>query len=357
MMRIAVDTSSILLRSAGVKNYVWHWVRAMRKIAGEDAIRAFPFLGELGALNHEGSPYGALPTLARMALVYGVNVPGVPWLDLLHRRCDVFHASNQTRIAPRRMKLTSTIHDLTCFLMPELHTRGNVGADRDFAKGILARADRLIAVSENTRKDAIEVLKLDPDRVETIYSGVPDCFFDAKPLARAKPYALFVGTIEPRKNIDTLLDAWKQVKARAEFDLVIAGPVGWSAEPTLRRIQAEAVYRGYVPEGEMPGLTAGATAFVYPSLYEGFGFPVAQAMAAGVPVVTSNTSCLPEVAGEAALYCDPRSPAEIAAQLDRVLESESLRTRMAAAGREKARAYRWEACARQSLAFFQGVTG
>lgn len=357
MMRIVVDTSSILLRSAGVKNYVWHWVRAMREIAGQDTIRAFPFLGELGALNHEGSPYAALPTLARMALVYGVNVPGVPWLDLLHRGCDVFHASNQTRIAPRRMKLTATIHDLTCFLMPELHTRGNVGADREFARGILARADRLIAVSENTRKDAIQVLKLDPERVETIYSGVPDCFFHAKPAVRAKPYALFVGTIEPRKNIDTLLDAWKQVKARADFDLVIAGPVGWNAARTLHRIQAEAVYRGYVPEAEMPGLTAGATAFVYPSLYEGFGFPVAQAMAAGVPVVTSHTSCLPEVAGEAALYADPRSPAEIAAQLDRVLESETLRQRMSAAGREKARAYRWEACARHSLEFFQRVTG
>ncbi|MBX9601973.1 MAG: glycosyltransferase family 4 protein [Bryobacteraceae bacterium] len=356
MMRIVVDASSVLLRSAGVKNYVWHWVNAMRGIAGRDAIRAFPFLGDLGALNHQGSPYPALPTLARLALVYGANVPG-PWLDLLHRGCEVFHASNQTRIAPRRMKLTATIHDLTCFLMPELHTRGNVGADRDFARGILARADRLIAVSENTRRDAIEVLKLDPGRVETIYSGVPDSFFVAKPAARSRPYVLFVGTIEPRKNLGALLDAWKQVKARERFDLIIAGPAGWSSERTLQRIRAESVYRGYVPEAEMPGLTAGATAFVYPSLYEGFGFPVAQAMAAGVPVVTSNTSCLPEVAAEAALYADPRSATEIAAQLDRVLESESLRTRMAAAGRERARAYRWDNCARASLRFFERVAG
>ena len=103
-------------------------------------------------------------------------------------------------------------------------------------------------------------------------------------LGAAAPYALYVGTIEPRKNLDTLLDAWRQLKPepRQEFDLLIAGPEGWSAENTLARIRAEANYLGYVPEADLPGLIAGATVFVYPSLYEGFGFPVVQAMAARV---------------------------------------------------------------------------
>lgn len=112
-------------------------------------------------------------------------------------------------------------------------------------------------------------------------------------------------------------------------------------------------YLGYVPEDELPGLTAGATAFVYPSLYEGFGFPVAQAMAAGVPVITSNTSCLPEVAGEGALLVDPRSPREIQAALEKLLSSQSLRDQLRTAGTDRARRYRWEACARQSLEFFR----
>jgi glycosyltransferase involved in cell wall biosynthesis len=112
-------------------------------------------------------------------------------------------------------------------------------------------------------------------------------------------------------------------------------------------------YLGYVPEDELPGLTAGATAFVYPSLYEGFGFPVAQAMAAGVPVITSNTSCLPEIAGEGAVYIDPRSPGELRAAMENVLTSPSLRERLGKAGAERAQRYRWDSCAQKSLEFFR----
>jgi len=114
-------------------------------------------------------------------------------------------------------------------------------------------------------------------------------------------------------------------------------------------------YLGYVPEDELPGLTAGATAFIYPSLYEGFGFPVAQAMAAGVPVITSNSSCLPEIAGEGALLVDPRSPSEIQVALEKLLMSPTLRQQLRTAGRARAQQYRWETCARRSLEFFRRV--
>jgi alpha-1,3-rhamnosyl/mannosyltransferase len=219
--------------------------------------------------------------------------------------------------------------------------------------------DGLIAVSENSRQDAIRVLKIDPDRIRTIYSGIPDEYFDALPTRRAKPYALYVGTIEPRKNLDTLLDAWRQLKpeTRQEFDLLIAGPEGWSAEATVTRIRAEANYLGYVPEADLPGLIAGATVFVYPSLYEGFGFPVVQAMAAGVAVLTSNTSCLPEITGGGALLVDPQSAGELAAGLTRLLESESQRRTLASCGRKRAQQFRWETCAKQSLDFFRKIVG
>ena len=143
----------------------------------------------------------------------------------------------------------------------------------------------------------------------------------------------------------------------AHFDLIVAGPEGWHSTATMARIRTEAVYLGYVPELEMPGLMAGAAVFVYPSLYEGFGFPVVQAMAANVPVVCSNTSCLPEVAGGAAALVDPRSVAEIAAQLGRLLESPGERTRLAQLGRIQAERFKWERCAEESLAFFREVAG
>ncbi len=350
-MIVTIDATSALLRSAGIKSYTYHLVRALRRIAGADEIRAYPYLKDFGALDHETSTLSRFATLSRIGALYLSR--STPLLDLMLAGSDVFHASNQVRRAPRGVKLTATIHDLTCWLMPELHTEANVRADRTFAEQILRRADGLIAVSENTRQDAIKMLGIAPEKIQTIYSGVAEEYFDARPSKRERPYVLYVGTIEPRKNLDVLLDAWKLL--RTDFELVIAGPEGWGSEATLARIRAEATYLGYVPEADLPGLVAGAAIFVYPSLYEGFGFPTVQAMAAGVPVVTSNTSCLPEIAGDAAVLVDPRSASEIARGLQRLLDSESLRAEFAARGRKRAAMFRWETCAARSLAFFRRV--
>jgi glycosyltransferase involved in cell wall biosynthesis len=358
-MRITIDATSALLRSAGVKSYTYHWVRHLRQRANGDEIRAFPFLDDFGALDHETSTRDRWQTLPRLALLYFVNIPGNPTMDWLCAGTDIFHASNQVHNVPRKAKLTATIHDLTCWLMPQFHTEGNVRADRYFADKIWRRADGLIAVSENTRQDAIRLLGIAPEKIHTIYSGVPDEYFHATPARRARPYVLYVGTIEPRKNLDTLLDAWRQLTPvlRNAFELVVAGPSGWRSEKTLARIRSEATYLGYVPEPDLPGLVAGATVFAYPSLYEGFGFPVVQAMAVGVPVLTSNTSCLPEVTGGAAALVDPQSASEIATALTRLLESESARTDLIVRGRQRAQQFQWDACAEQSLALFRNLAG
>jgi glycosyltransferase involved in cell wall biosynthesis len=358
-VRILIDATSLLLRSAGVKSYTWHWLRHLRRLAPPGSVGAFPFLGEAGGeLDHEHSVAGAWTTWPRLGLVFLMNLAGGGALDVACRGYDLFHSSNMVRVAPRRARLTATLHDLTTLLMPELHTGGNIHADEYFANNILKRAAGLIAVSENTKQDAVRLLSIEPDRIEVIYSGVDERFFTAKPLVRTRPYVLFLGTIEPRKNLDALLDAWRFVPD--DFDLLIAGPAGWNSEATIARLRSDAgniYYLGYLPESEIPALTAGASAFAYPSLYEGFGFPVAQAMAASVPVVTSNTSCLPEIAGEGALCVDPRSPAQIGAALNRVLSDAALSARLGAAGRQRAQRYRWDECARRSLEFFEKVMG
>ena len=359
-MKITIDATSALLRSAGVKGYTYHWLRGLRQQAGAgDEIRAFPLLQDWSRLDHERSVLPLASTVARLAALHAANVLGPPVLDVLLGGIDVFHAGNLVKQAPGRARLTATIHDLTSWIMPEVHTPSTLRADRTFEERILKRADGLIAVSENTRQDAIRLLGIEPGRIRTIHSGVAEEYFDAQPRARAKPYVLFVGTIEPRKNLDTLLDAWGAMKRdlRQQFDLVIAGPQGWNSASTMERIRQEAKYLGYVPEAEMPGLVAGAALFVYPSLYEGFGFPVAQAMAANVAVLCSGTSCLPEIAGEAGAYVDPRSAGDMAAQLTRLLESREERSRLAQLGRVKAECYRWERCARESLAFFREIAG
>src|SRR5262249_40030188 len=151
---------------------------------------------------------------------------------------DVFHCSNQCRNPPRNTRLTATIHDLTCWLMPGVHSAANVRADRTYAERVLKRADALIAVSENTRRDATAVLSIPGDRIVAIHPGIAERFFHVSPddttrvrqkLHLAKRYVLSLGTIEPRKNIERLLAAWSGLpKAlHREFDLVFAGPMGW----------------------------------------------------------------------------------------------------------------------------------
>lgn len=361
-MRIVIDASSLLLRSAGVKTYFYHWLKALWREAGPETIQAFPFLQQLGNLRHEGSVLGPLGTYPRLGAVHLARLGFQPLFRWVTRGADVFHVSNLVRTRPRGIRVTATVHDMTCWLMPELHTAANVRADRAFGENVLKHADGIIAVSESTRQDVIRILGVSPERVRTIWSGVPEAYFHAKPRSEKQPYLLFLGTIEPRKNVGLLLDAWESLKPslRKEFRLVVAGATGWKSEAVTQRLVAGVPgvqFAGYVAEGEVPSLVAGAVAVVYPSLYEGFGFPVAQAMAAGAPVIVSNVSSLPEIAGDAALLIDPHSVADLRAALESILTSPGLRARLAANARKRASAFRWETAARASLEFFSEVAG
>jgi alpha-1,3-rhamnosyl/mannosyltransferase len=364
-MRVVIDASPLLVRSAGVKNYLYYWIEHLRQAAGGDTIRTLPPMPGLGGLRHDSSVAGRLRTVQGLATLALGNYTPLPVLDACLRGADAFHASVLVRRPPARTKLTATIHDLTCFLMPDLHPAANLRAERSFAE-ILRRADGLIAVSHSTRDDAVRVLGIAQEKIKVIHSGVADAFFDCAPAAveavrhryrLERPFVLFVGTIEPRKNLDLLLDAFAALppEVRREHDLVVAGPVGWKAEATVERLRAVR-YLGYIPEADLAPLTAAAAVFAYPSLYEGFGFPVAQAMAAGVAVITSNVSSLPEVAGDAALLVDPRSQSELQTGLERLLTQPELRVRLAAAGRIRATRFRWSECAAHSLDFFRQIT-
>jgi len=360
-VNIAIDATPLLVRSAGVKNYLYYWITHLRRQAGRDTIRTFPHLPRLGALDHEASIAGRLRTISGLATLALSNYTPLPALDWATRGADVFHATVLARNPPRRCSLTATIHDMTAWTMPELHPASNKRAEASFAD-LARRADRLIAVSQCTKDAAVRVLKLDPDKIAVIHSGVADAFFD--PPARdvrekyglRKPYVLYIGTVEPRKNLDTLVDAYEALPQdiRDAHDLVIAGPMGWASDATQAKV-SRARRLGYIPEADLAPLTAAATVFAYPSLYEGFGFPVVQAMAAGVPVITSNVSSLPEVTGDAAVLVDPRSVAELRDALLRLLTTESLRTDLARKGRHQAAQFRWTTCAAKSLSFFRAL--
>ncbi len=367
-MRVIIDAVPLLVRSAGVKNYLYYWIQHLQQEPHGMDIGLFPFLDHLHRLDHEGSIANPVTTYLRLGLVFLLNRFPNDIAGWMEPDADVFHTCKLLN-PPRRAKLTATLHDLTCWLLPETHSPANVAADRNFAERILKRADGLIAVSETTRDDAVQILGVRPDKIRVIHHGIAESFFRAAPehakAVRAhyglrRPYFLFVGTIEPRKNVDLLLDSYEGLPAstKEEVDLVVAGPSGWAHDRTLARLQNSAPgirYLGYVAERDMPGLFAGAAALVYPSLYEGFGFPVAQAMAAGTPVITSSVSALPEIAGGAALLVDPRSETELREAMQNLLTSPATRSRLAESGRSNAQRFQWQECVRRSLAFFQDV--
>jgi glycosyltransferase involved in cell wall biosynthesis len=288
------------------------WIRALRGAARGDDIRSF----------HSGRMAGIL---------------GSAWLDFAIRGSDVFHASRRTPCAPRRAKLTATVEDLSFWLMPLLNTPTETKAAHLFAERILGPADALIAVSDAVRQDAIRLLGIDAGNITTIYPGVDAEFFDAQPAPRGRPYVLARGGDDRRQNSQAVADAWRMLSQdlRASFDLVVVGP----------------------GESMGAGLVAGATLLADVPLYAGFALSVAQAMAAGVAVVTSDSSSMPEVGRDAGVMVDPHSVSEIAAALTRLLESESERAKLARYGRARAEKYRWERCAADSLAFFHRVLG
>jgi len=284
---------------------------------------------------------------------------------------DLFHASNQMRRATGHGKLTGTIHDVTSWLMPDLHRSGTLIADREYAELIWKRADGLIAVSHKSKQDAVEVLGIAADKITVVYHGIADSYFEvtAAQISKMreiyriqKPYVLFLSTIEPRKNLDRLITAYESMSnaTRSEFDLLVGGPYGWNSEATMQRLVQSPKgvrYLGYVPEHHLPALFAGATLFVYPSLYEGFGLPVLQSMAAGTPVLLSFAGALPEIAADCAAYIDPYSADDLSNGLTRMLLSPSERVRFSEAGRLRAARFQWTACAHQTWEFFQNIIG
>lgn len=368
-MKIVIDATPLLIRSAGVKAVIYHWAQAMLSAAPDD-VSLFPALGKLGPLHHERSVVSRPRTAVSILQWILNNRYNIRFTELYAGTGDIFHATNQIWRPPARPRLTATLHDVTTWKFPETHAKGTLILDDNWHARVLRRAAGILAVSEHTRRDAVEVLNLNPDKIKVIYNGVAESYFSVTQeqamsvrnrYGLAKPYVLQVGTIEPRKNTMRLLDAWDSLRweLRDYFDLVLAGPMGWADEKVQARIRSlpsGVRYLGYVPEADLPAITKGASLLAYPSLYEGFGLPIAQAMACGVAVLTSNTSSMPEVAGPAARLIDPESVSEISAALTSLLENKEERSRLATLGaRIAAERYRWPVVAQKSLEFFRSL--
>ena len=257
------------------------------------------------------------------------------------------------------------VHDLTFKRFPHLLQQETlVNLERQMVRE-LTRADAVICVSEATRKDLIELFDVDPRRAITILSGLGNQpAGEQVAMALPEHYALFVSTIEPRKNVEVLIEAMEMLwsSGRWEGHLVLAGRVGWKAGRALEMIARsrwkERIHRfDYLPPDALSTLYARADMFVFPSWYEGFGFPLLEAMAAGVPCIASRTSSLPEVGGDAALYIDPADARDLAYAIARVASDDELRRTLREAGPLRAASFDWSVTAEKTLQVLRRVAG
>ncbi len=258
------------------------------------------------------------------------NRLGMNRLTTVMPQINVFHSWDWLQPPDKNLPLVSTIHDLAILKFPETVHPKILRLHQQSWKKLKERGAEIIAVSAATKKDCVELLGFSPDRVHVIYEALPKEVsqvaegLDEETFERIKtrlklnrPYLFFVGTREPRKNLVRLIEAWQGMAA--DVDLLIAGESGWDESAQTNKKLKQPRFLGRVSDRELAVLYSEAEVFVYPSLYEGFGLPILEAFYHGVPVVTSNVSAMPEVAGNAAELVDPLSVKSIQAGIEKIL--------------------------------------
>lgn len=310
--------------------------------------------------------YGLSAALAR---VTGCAFPGT---RRMAAKLNLYHATDHLIPRLRGLPVVATICDALVVERPDWVNAGPAAFRSRLFRGAARWADHVIAISHAMVPALVEHLGVRRDAVSVVHLGVDERWFERVPQDRRrevlerhgvrKPYFLFVGTLQPRKNVERLMAAYEALPPdiRDAHLLVVAGQAGWASAQTveaLRRMQAQgrAAWLEYVPQEDLFALYQGAAAFVFPSLAEGFGMPVLEAFASRVPVITSNTSSLPEVAGDAALLVDPTSVEAISESMAKVANSAAEVAGLVERGYARARAMSWARCAEQTLATYRKV--
>lgn len=287
-------------------------------------------------------------------------------------KVDLLHAAAFTLPYNISCRSVITIFDLTFFTMPHVHEKSKVAYFRKMIPPTLNRADKIIAISQQTKNDIIKLFNIADEKVEIIHIGVGMRF---KPVARddgfnrmrkkhglPESYILFVGTIEPRKNLCNLIRAYSEMQKRGfPHSLVIVGKRGWGYKEifnVIRKLKVKSIiFTDFVDDADMPFIYNGADVFVYPSFYEGFGIPVVEAMACGVPVVTSNVSSMAEIAEGAAALVDPYQAEQISAAIERILEDKAYARTLVAQGLSRAAMFSQEKMVSMTQGVYHKVLG
>jgi glycosyltransferase involved in cell wall biosynthesis len=296
------------------------------------------------------------------ALAYFANFG----MDRMFGDIDLFHATEHLLPRLKTTRSVFTLHDLIFQFDPDSHKPLNIAFLKTLMPRFLRAADAIIAVSECSQRDAVNLYGIPADKIHVIYEGVDPKFMpitDPDRLAQVRlkyrlpdRFILHIGTIEPRKNLPLLFEAAAQTKEH----IVVAGKLGWLTEPILAKVKELGVedrvtFTGFIADDDLPAMMSAATVLAMPSKYEGFGLPILEAMACGTPVVASNAASLPEVGGDAVLYAWPEDVRSWISLLTLALDDVELRGWLREKGLRQAAKFRWETMARETLEVYMAV--
>ncbi len=376
-MHIGIDAHAIGARQGGNETYIRNLIRALAEIDGENRYtiylanaRAAETWRDGFANQHKNFSVKLLPPPTPL-----VRAPVFLAYELFRRPVDALHVQ-YTAPPFCRVPVIATIHDLAFEHLPETFTRRGSWQLKLTVRATARKAARIATVSEYSRQDLIRSYHLPPEKVVVTYNGIEPHFTpqpaspsEAEEIGRrfgiARDFLLAVGSLQPRKNLVRLIRAYSKLRGECEsFDhqLVIVGRKLWLAGEIFAEVKRQpwaddVILTGYVADEDLPALYRAASAFVYPSIFEGFGLPPLEAMACGTPVVTGDNSSLPEVTGDAALLVDARDEQALANSLLEVVSNQPLRARMREKGIAQARKFTWREAAEKTLRLYRESCG
>ena len=370
-MHVAFDGTTLRPERTGVGYYTEHLLRHLLQ-CGDDV--------ELSVISDRPiETTSPLPSCVRVP-TGSWTISRLLWMQTIAPRVlrdlrpDVAHFTNGMTPLASPVPTGVTIHDMSLTLYPRYHPPRRVLLNRPLVNMAARRADAIITVSESAKRDILDVFGLAPDRVHVVHEAAAPSFRrvqDQDVLDRvraryglAERFILYVGTIEPRKNLLKLCEGFARRRAKGDLphQLVCAGPYGWLSRGLADHIARLGIaeptrFTGYVPFEDLPALYTLAEMFVFPSLYEGFGLPVVEAMACGTPVITGRVAALSEVTGDAVEHVDDLEPDAIGDALARLSADEGRRQELSSRGLERARRFSWERAARETVEISRRVAG
>jgi glycosyltransferase involved in cell wall biosynthesis len=370
-MRIAFDGTTLRPGRTGVGYYTEHLLHHLAARAGDDQIVVIS--------NRPVDTTRTLPPNVRIACSSG-RIPRMLWMQTLaprrlrRERVDVVHFTNGMVPLVSPVPTVVTIHDMSLTLFPRYHPARRVLLNRPLVDLAARRADAIITVSQSAKRDIVRLYGLPPERVHVVHEAAAPSFRPVHDSAErervrrrydlADRFILYVGTIEPRKNLPKLIEGFAKRRKAGDLphQLVCAGPYGWLSrdiEDRIERLQIEDAIRftGYVPFEDLPTLYSLAEMFVFPSLYEGFGLPVIEAMACGTPVVTGYVSALSEVAGGAVEQVDRLDADALGEAIVGLARSRERRENLSALGLQRSHFFSWDRAARETLEVYRLAAG